>query len=70
MAIGGSMLSFVTAAAAPIFWCFHAFVGEIYWDWLRCATQEPEPVPELNDSWDPEKEPPGESREEPVPEQD
>ncbi|MBE0429205.1 MAG: tyrosinase family protein [Thermoleophilia bacterium] len=34
-AIGGSMGHFPSTAAAPIFWCFHAYVGEIYEEWLR-----------------------------------
>jgi Common central domain of tyrosinase len=35
-AVGGTMADFETAPAAPIFWCWHAFVDEIYYDWERC----------------------------------
>ncbi|MBA2659482.1 MAG: tyrosinase family protein [Nitrosospira sp.] len=31
--IGGTMGSLAIASAAPIFWCWHAFVDEIYWDY-------------------------------------
>lgn len=35
--VGGTMGSFSIASAAPIFWCWHAFVDEIYWDYQnRC----------------------------------
>lgn len=34
--IGGTMAQFSIASAAPIFWCFHAFVDEIYHDWQHC----------------------------------
>ncbi|EJR58082.1 hypothetical protein IK3_05231, partial [Bacillus toyonensis] len=33
VAIGGAMADFPNASAAPIFWCWHAFVDHIYWDW-------------------------------------
>ena len=37
-AIGGTMGQFSIASAAPIFWCWHAFVDEIYWDFQnQCA---------------------------------
>src|SRR5262245_28342442 len=35
--IGGTMGDFNIASAAPIFWCFHAFVDEIYYDWQHCT---------------------------------
>lgn len=38
--IGGTMSNFATASAAPIFWCWHAFVDEIYWDYQsQCAVR-------------------------------
>jgi hypothetical protein len=37
-AIGGAMCDLMTASAAPIFWCWHAFVDHIYWEWQRCNT--------------------------------
>jgi hypothetical protein len=42
-AIGGTMCLLPVASAAPIFWCWHAFVDHIYWDWQRCTV----PCPEL-----------------------
>jgi hypothetical protein len=41
-AIGGSMCSLPIASAAPIFWCWHAFVDHIYWDWQRCTVPCPD----------------------------
>lgn len=35
-AVGGTMSDFAQASAAPIFWPWHAFVDEIYTDWLNC----------------------------------
>jgi hypothetical protein len=37
IAVGGTMSLFSIASAAPIFWCWHAFVDEIYYDWQRCG---------------------------------
>jgi hypothetical protein len=34
--IGGSMSFIPHAPAAPIFWCWHAFVDDIYDGWLSC----------------------------------
>ena len=31
--VGGTMGQLAIASAAPIFWCWHAFVDEIYWDY-------------------------------------
>ncbi len=42
--IGGTMCNIMTASAAPIFWCWHAFVDHIYWDWQRCTTICPDLV--------------------------
>jgi hypothetical protein len=38
--IGGSIAFRSTAPAAPIFWCWHAFIDEIYDEWLRCTSQD------------------------------
>jgi hypothetical protein len=35
------MGDFNIASAAPIFWCFHAFVDEIYYEWQHCAIIPP-----------------------------
>ena len=43
-AIGGSMCMIAIASAAPIFWCWHAFVDHIYWDWQRCTVICPDLV--------------------------
>ena len=34
--IGGTMASPIFAPAAPIFWCWHAFIDDIYHDWQQC----------------------------------
>jgi hypothetical protein len=34
--VGGTMADITIAPAAPIFFCWHAYVDEIYEDWLRC----------------------------------
>jgi Common central domain of tyrosinase len=39
--VGGTMGQFSIASAAPIFWCFHAFVDEIYYDWQHCLPMLP-----------------------------
>lgn len=41
-AIGGTMCILPVASAAPIFWCWHAFVDHIYWDWQRCTVPCPD----------------------------
>ncbi|MCL4473272.1 MAG: tyrosinase family protein [Actinobacteria bacterium] len=33
--VGGALGKFRIASAAPIFWCFHVFVGGVYHQWLR-----------------------------------
>lgn len=43
-AIGGTMCNIMQASAAPIFWCWHAFVDHVYWDWQHCAGTCPELV--------------------------
>jgi Protein of unknown function (DUF3892)/Common central domain of tyrosinase len=35
-AIGGTMDEFRIASAAPIFWCWHAFVDDVAFDWETC----------------------------------
>jgi hypothetical protein len=42
VAIGGTMDILAQASAAPIFWCWHAFVDHIYWDWQRCTVPCPD----------------------------
>lgn len=42
--IGGTMCNIMIASAAPIFWCWHAFVDHIYWDWQRCTVICPNTV--------------------------
>lgn len=41
-AIGGTMGSLPIASAAPIFWCWHAFVDHIYWNWQLCQVTCPD----------------------------
>jgi hypothetical protein len=36
LTIGGTMGDITIAPAAPIFFCWHGYVDEIYEDWLRC----------------------------------
>ncbi|WP_437502239.1 tyrosinase family protein [Sorangium sp. So ce1099] len=36
-AIGGAMSSVSAAPAALIFWCWHAYLDDLYWDWQRLA---------------------------------
>lgn len=42
--IGGTMCNIMLASAAPIFWCWHAFVDHVYWDWQRCTVVCPDTV--------------------------
>ena len=35
--VGGMFTEFNFASAVPLFWCWHAFVDEIYFDWQRCS---------------------------------
>ena len=35
--VGGVFAQFPVASAVPLFWCWHAFVDEIYFDWQRCS---------------------------------
>jgi hypothetical protein len=35
--IGGAMGNLMDAPAAPIFWCWHAYLDDIYFDWESCA---------------------------------
>lgn len=44
IAIGGTMSSIMIASAAPIFWCWHAFVDHIYWNWQLCQLTCPDLV--------------------------
>ena len=36
ISVGGTMADIRIAPAAPIFFCWHGYVDEIYEDWLRC----------------------------------
>jgi hypothetical protein len=36
-AIGGAMSSISYAPTAVIFWCWHAYLDDLYWDWQACA---------------------------------
>lgn len=38
--IGGAMGDFMNASAAPIFWCWHAFLDDVYYDWEACQIPE------------------------------
>lgn len=42
VAIGGTMGSFMIASAAPIFWCWHAFLDHVYYDWQFCQVIVPQ----------------------------
>ena len=42
--VGGTMCMITIASAAPIFWCWHAFVDHIYWDWQKCTVICPDVV--------------------------
>ncbi len=44
VSIGGTMGSLAIASAAPIFWCWHAFVDHIYWNWQLCQVECPDLV--------------------------
>jgi hypothetical protein len=35
--VGGAMGNLMNAPAAPIFWCWHAYLDDIYFDWESCA---------------------------------
>jgi tyrosinase-like protein len=35
-AVGGTMFEFAVASAAPIFWCWHASVDDVAFDWETC----------------------------------
>lgn len=37
-AVGGAMGDFGQAPAAPIFWCWRAFLDDMYFDWEACQT--------------------------------
>lgn len=42
MSVGGTMADGRIAPAAPIFWCYHAFLDEIYFDWQNdCNATNP-----------------------------
>lgn len=41
IAVGGTMGNASIASAAPIFWCWHAFLDDVYWDYQRCLVACP-----------------------------
>lgn len=41
IAIGGTMGNATIAPAAPSFWCWHAYLDHVYWDWQRCNPEPP-----------------------------
>ena len=43
--VGGTMGMLAIASAAPIFWCWHGFLDDIYWDWQNCFGAPPESQP-------------------------
>jgi hypothetical protein len=45
IAVGGTMRMFDVASAAPIFWCWHAFLDDVYWDWQSCMGAPPDKQP-------------------------
>lgn len=44
--VGGTMVDFMQAPAAPIFWCWHALLDDIYFDWQACVLDPEVPEPE------------------------
>lgn len=44
--IGGTMGVATIASAAPIFWCWHAFLDDVYAEWLVCPSH-PAPLDNL-----------------------
>lgn len=36
--VGGALGQFPITSAAPIFWCFHVFVSEVYHEWQRLCS--------------------------------
>jgi hypothetical protein len=42
--VGGTMSDFNQASAAPIFWCWHAYVDEIYSDWEQRNLADGRPI--------------------------
>lgn len=39
IAIGGAMADIMISPSAPIFWCWHAYLDHVYWDWQRCVDE-------------------------------
>jgi hypothetical protein len=37
-ALGGPMGDLMTAPACPLFFCWHAFIDDVYADWLTCRS--------------------------------
>ncbi|WP_412762755.1 tyrosinase family protein [Peribacillus frigoritolerans] len=36
IAVGGVMNNVTRSPEAPIFWPWHAFIDDIWWEWERC----------------------------------
>ena len=45
--VGGTMGNAIIASAAPIFWCWHAFIDDIYETWQTCTNRNVAISPEL-----------------------
>src|SRR3990172_9217602 len=44
--IDGTMGDIMISPSAPIFWCWHAFLDHVFWDWQNClAPAAPAPAP-------------------------
>lgn len=62
VAIGGSMGNGSIASAAPIFWCWHAFLDDVYYDWQSCMrTPQPQPPETPPSETPPPEAPPSET---------
>lgn len=44
LAIGGTMGDAMISPAAPIFWCWHGFVDDVYAEWLACPAHGHQPM--------------------------
>ncbi len=59
--IGGTMGDARIASAAPIFWCWHAFIDDVYATWQACPSRSRglDDLPMTKDVFDPSKLPSG-----------
>lgn len=46
--VGGTMRDATISPAAPIFWCWHAFIDDVYSAWLTCPSVAPPLLPLFN----------------------